>query len=325
MFQQNITQGPGTGTFTSHTFEILIMLLGALLIGLWLGWVLWGKYKQAVDKLTLENQSLSVSVDALQKEIATLQARISTSDAEHVAMADQLERLSSSNTQLQARIAQLESDLGQTQARNRTVETELGLSMQPDAPADAKDIPLEIQPTVDEAPEQPEVAPADDVMAHHSHEAELAGMGPVEDEPNAPAFTLLHVAMPETVESTEPTKPIELEPEIKKTLSPAVTGNITPVAEPFIGAAGSQRDDLTVVEGIGPKIQELLFQYGIFTYGQLANTDVSRLKEILATAGPQLAMHDPGTWPSQANLAANDEWDNLKAIQKFLKGGKKPT
>jgi hypothetical protein len=35
-------------------------------------------------------------------------------------------------------------------------------------------------------------------------------------------------------------------------------------------------------------------------------------------------MHDPGTWPSQASLAANDQWDTLKSVQGFLKGGKKP-
>lgn len=92
-----------------------------------------------------------------------------------------------------------------------------------------------------------------------------------------------------------------------------------------MAAASHLQDDLTVVEGIGPKIQMLLNQYGVHTYRQLADTPVERLREILTNAGPQLAMHDPGTWPSQANLAANDQWDSLKSIQGFLKGGKKPT
>lgn len=35
LFSQNITQGPGTETFTSHSLEILIMLLGAFILG-WL-------------------------------------------------------------------------------------------------------------------------------------------------------------------------------------------------------------------------------------------------------------------------------------------------
>ena len=85
------------------------------------------------------------------------------------------------------------------------------------------------------------------------------------------------------------------------------------------------RDDLKIVDGIGPKIEELLFNAGVTTYGQLAATSVQQLKDILADAGARFAMHDPGTWPSQANLAANDQWDALKSIQGFLKGGKKPT
>jgi len=93
---------------------------------------------------------------------------------------------------------------------------------------------------------------------------------------------------------------------------------------PPSSAIAADRDDLTVIEGIGPKIQMLLNQYGIFSYRHLAEADVVRLKEILSTAGPQLAMHDPGTWPSQASLAANDQWDTLKSVQGFLKGGKKP-
>jgi hypothetical protein len=33
-------------------------------------------------------------------------------------------------------------------------------------------------------------------------------------------------------------------------------------------------------------------------------------------------MHDPGTWPAQARLAANGEWPLLKEYQDELKGGR---
>ena len=84
------------------------------------------------------------------------------------------------------------------------------------------------------------------------------------------------------------------------------------------------RDDLKIVEGIGPKIEELLFNAGVTTYGQLAATSVQQLKDILADAGARFAMHDPGTWSAQALLAANGEWENLKAYQDFLNAGKRP-
>ena len=44
------------------------------------------------------------------------------------------------------------------------------------------------------------------------------------------------------------------------------------------------------------------------------------LKSILDEAG--LGMHDPGTWPKQAELAAKGDWDALKKWQDELDGGK---
>ena len=44
-------------------------------------------------------------------------------------------------------------------------------------------------------------------------------------------------------------------------------------------------DDLVKIEGVGPKINELLKAAGIVTFVQLASTSVARLKEILAAGG----------------------------------------
>ncbi len=80
-------------------------------------------------------------------------------------------------------------------------------------------------------------------------------------------------------------------------------------------------DDLTRIEGIGPKISSLLQAAGITTFGQLAWADVNRLREILA--GADLAgLADPSTWPEQAKLAAEGAWDKLEALQDELKGGR---
>lgn len=79
---------------------------------------------------------------------------------------------------------------------------------------------------------------------------------------------------------------------------------------------------MTKIEGIGPKIAELLNNAGIKSWLQLANTNVERLQRILEAAGPRYRMHDPGTWPQQSALAANDKWDELKELQDKLDGGK---
>lgn len=81
-------------------------------------------------------------------------------------------------------------------------------------------------------------------------------------------------------------------------------------------------DDLKIVEGIGPKIEELLNNAGIKTFAQLANTSVERLNEILEAAGPRYQMHDPGTWPQQSALANSGQWTELKILQDELNKGK---
>ena len=83
-----------------------------------------------------------------------------------------------------------------------------------------------------------------------------------------------------------------------------------------------KKDDLKKIEGIGPKIEQLLNRDGIETFKMLAEADVSRLKNVLDNAGPRFKMHDPGSWPRQSNLAFNNEWEKLEKLQDELIGGK---
>jgi large subunit ribosomal protein L21 len=86
--------------------------------------------------------------------------------------------------------------------------------------------------------------------------------------------------------------------------------------------AASKPDDLTKIEGIGPKINELFQQAGIKTFADLASAKVERLSEILHAAGARFASHNPGTWPEQAALARDGKWTELKTLQDALDGGK---
>ena len=80
-------------------------------------------------------------------------------------------------------------------------------------------------------------------------------------------------------------------------------------------------DNLTKVEGIGPKIQELLNKAGIHSFAQLANTSVETIQGILKDAGGIYASKNPKTWPAQADMAAKGKWDELKEWQDELDGG----
>ncbi len=93
-------------------------------------------------------------------------------------------------------------------------------------------------------------------------------------------------------------------------------------ASPVAPAEPVVPDDLKIVEGIGPKIEELYNAAGIFTFKQLIATPVEKLKQILVDAGPRFQMHDPTTWAEQARLADEGKMDELKALQDRLNAGK---
>jgi predicted flap endonuclease-1-like 5' DNA nuclease len=78
-------------------------------------------------------------------------------------------------------------------------------------------------------------------------------------------------------------------------------------------------DDLTRIEGIGPKIAALLRENGILSFDELGRADDEWLNQLLEDN--KLQLHDPTTWPEQAALAAAGKWDELKAFQAELKGG----
>jgi len=92
------------------------------------------------------------------------------------------------------------------------------------------------------------------------------------------------------------------------------------VVEDKTSDEGAETDDLTKIEGIGPKIAEALQTDGITTFADLSTAKIGDLRTILENA--KLSQHDPGTWKKQATLAKNGKWDELKTLQDELDGGK---
>ncbi|NNC82543.1 MAG: 30S ribosomal protein THX [Flavobacteriales bacterium] len=82
----------------------------------------------------------------------------------------------------------------------------------------------------------------------------------------------------------------------------------------------SGADNLTKIEGIGPKIAETLTAAGIDSFAALAGEKPEKLSEVIADVRGN---HVTDTWPEQAALAADDKWDELKKLQDELDGGKR--
>lgn len=159
--------------------------------------------------------------------------------------------------------------------------------------------PAEYEVTSTEAPEE---APAAAVT--------YAGWGAT-----AAAMPAEEVAAPVPAEAVAAATPAGLPAE---EVAAPVRAEAVAAAAP---AMPPQPDDLTIMEGIGPKIASVLAAAGVTTFAQLAAADVDWLREVMLAAGLRLA--DPTTWPEQSRLAAAGDWEGLKELQGQLKGGRR--
>ena len=81
-------------------------------------------------------------------------------------------------------------------------------------------------------------------------------------------------------------------------------------------------NDLTIIEGIGPKIAELFQKAGIGTWKDLSETTVERCQQVLEDEGEQFKVHKPTSWPLQSEMAYSGKWEELKKWQDDMLGGK---
>lgn len=80
-------------------------------------------------------------------------------------------------------------------------------------------------------------------------------------------------------------------------------------------------DNLTKLEGVGPKVSGILAAAGYTTFAKLAAADADEVHVVLKNAG--LHMMDPAGWIEQADLAAKGDTEGLAKLQDELKGGRR--
>ncbi len=115
-----------------------------------------------------------------------------------------------------------------------------------------------------------------------------------------------------------------------KLVSDSGTTKVTPPAPQTPKSSGKKNvysvltsDNLQVVEGIGPKMDEVLKKHGVNTWQELANSTPESLRAILDKENPKrYRIIDPSSWPAQSKLANGGKWEDLIAMQKQLDTGR---
>lgn len=87
-------------------------------------------------------------------------------------------------------------------------------------------------------------------------------------------------------------------------------------------ASMGEPDDLARIDGIGPKTKTILYESGVLTFAHLASGTADELAALLKEGGFKGVIHTE-TWPEQAALAANGDWDKLQALQDQLDSGRR--
>lgn len=139
-----------------------------------------------------------------------------------------------------------------------------------------------------------------------------AAVAPVKTAvPAKPKASKPTTAKPKATKPKAPSKPKDAKPAMSFDLAAAKAA----------GFSIKQADDLTVIEGIGPKINDLFKDNGIKTFADLAKQTVPQMRAVLDKGGARYRIANPATWAQQADLAAKNQWADLKKLQDELSGG----
>ena len=93
-------------------------------------------------------------------------------------------------------------------------------------------------------------------------------------------------------------------------------GKLKPKVHHSVGTNRNSIDDLTRIEGIGPKIAALLHHASIPSFASLCETPIKDLRQILDGAGLRYKVHDPTSWPKQAATLLESDLHAKKSNQK---------
>lgn len=322
----------------------------AFLLGLLLGWLIWGRLKNRILELEEANASLKGRITELEGELAACRSSKAGMDSQIALLEGRLRELSSQRASSGAdksdspqlgiigAVAAAESASRSLKDSGDVLPTsDAGLTAVPPITEGSKRNPFaalksdNLQVVEGIGPKMSEVLNNSGITTWANLAAKTPGdLRAVLDAANAKRYRIIDPATwPEQAklaDSGQWDALIHMQKNLDTGRAGGATGETDSKVEKLLIKLGVlkrwKQDDLTAVEGIGPKISGLLKDAGITTWRMLANTEVSKIQSILDAAGKRFKLADPATWPKQAEMAADGRWDDLQEYQDFLQGGK---
>lgn len=236
---------------------LLLWLLSGLL-GLGLGWLLWGRLKSVISDL--------------EAKIKNLEAQITSLNAD-------LENGKKLRMEAEGNISLLRGRISEFESKAKVVATPVAATASVDVSAYKRRI-AELEEDLDECRDR------------HSKDSSLlrGQIRGYEDEKFGMATSLAGTA----IKSED--------------------------ADPFFNAIGTDR--LQIIEGVGPKMEEVLKDNGYTGFAALAAATPAQLRAVLDKYDDKYRIIDPTTWPKQAKLANDRAWNQLIDLQKALDTGR---
>ena len=357
MFQEQPYLPLGEGTPVTHTLEILIMLAGAFLLGLLLGWALWQRYKKMAAESAESSERYRIALETLQREHASLRYRYDELDRDQDGLRIQLQQTEADRQVLRERVEELEAR-GPVVSAPALVEAVAELhaepleasaagagSVAPVAPAEVRSeppapvAPLRLPPLEDAPYRLENYFPATDFQIFTgidaATEVALHGAGYEDWAALAKAKPKQLTATLDLMDRAEQLEPLRKQAKLaadgkwselihyQKTQQPEETEIGSPAhLETYylmkLGFGKYSERDLQIFEGIGATTEGMLKGSGIQTWQQLASASPEQLRNILEKAGSRMRLARPETWVRQAQLAVEGSWAKLRAYQEVL-------
>jgi len=322
MYEQNPMIGPGNAGLWNHTLEILLLLLGAFILGYILCF--------AISRRQTETQNHELDVERRHRRV--LESDFDRVRAEHGAMGSRISMLEGDLNRERAQLAdshqKLEHSAGQISAFNAERTTELA-SLESQLERSRAELSAANAEAAKSALMHTEIKELRAALQECAAKTRNLGAGAGKSAGASAELNTLRAQASRFEDLSGDLIGVRTELSAARAGRDAMQAEIDRLISELDALrlqakpkASNKPDDLKVIEGIDPKINELLLAAGVRSFVELSEAPIERLKKILDDAGDRYRILDPSTWAQQASLCAAGDWDALRELQDKLIAGR---